>query len=267
MVRALVGSCHPGPTVAVTVLALLLGVGVGESPDRVVLAGLAVLAGQLSVGWSNDAVDAGRDSRTGRLDKPAATGAVGSRLLWRAAVLAAALAVVASLALGVDAGLVLLVLVAAGWAYNLGLKGTWFSGAAYLSGFGALPAGVYLSAGLAVPWWAPVTGGLIGLGAHVANVLPDLADDAATGVQGLPHRLGPRISALLLGASLAAAAVVAAAGPAGPASTLQVVGAVLAGLGGVGVAGAAWLRPGSRALFPAVVALALLTVVLFVSAV
>lgn len=267
MVRALVGACHPGPTAAVTVLAVLLGVGVGESPARVVLVGLAVLAGQLSVGWSNDAVDAARDTRTGRLDKPAATGAVRAQVLWVAATSAAVLAIVASLVLGVRAGLVLLVLVTAGWAYNLGLKGTWLSGLAYLLGFGALPAGVYLAAGVSVPWWAPVTGGLIGLGAHVANVLPDLADDAATGVRGLPHRLGPRVSALLLGASLSAAAVVAAAGPSGAASTLRVVGAVLAGLGGVTVAGAAVLSPGSRALFPAVVVLAMLAVVLFVTAV
>ncbi|MEO6881429.1 MAG: UbiA family prenyltransferase [Mycobacteriaceae bacterium] len=267
MVRALVGSCHPGPTVAVTVLALLLGVGVGESPARVALLGLAVLAGQLSVGWSNDAVDADRDARTGRSDKPAATGAVRAQVLWRAATLAAVLAIVASLVLGLEAGLLLLVLVAAGWAYNLGVKATWWSGVAYLLGFGALPAGVYSCAGLGVPWWAPVTGALIGLGAHVANVLPDLADDAATGVRGLPHRLGARGSALLLGVSLAAAAVIAASGPAGAASTLRVGAAVLAGLGGTGVAGAAWLRPDSRVLFPAVVGLALLTVVLFVTAV
>lgn len=266
MVRALVGACHPGPTAAVTVLAVLLGVGVGESPARVVLVGLAVLAGQLSVGWSNDAVDADRDLRTGRSDKPAATGAVRAQVLWRAAAAAVVAAVVLSLVLGVGAGLVLLVLVAAGWAYNVGVKGTWFSGVAYLLGFAALPAGVYLSAGVSVPWWAPVAGGLIGLGAHVANVLPDLAEDAATGVRGLPHRLGPRVSALLLGASLSAAAVVAAAGPSGSASALRVVGAVLAGLGGVAVAGAALLRPGSRALFPVVVTLALIAVVLFVTA-
>ena len=34
----------------------------------------------------------------------------------------------------------------------------------------------------------------LGSAAHFVNVLPDLADDAATGVHGLPHRLGPLAS-------------------------------------------------------------------------
>ena len=38
----------------------------------------------------------------------------------------------------------------------------------------------------------PVAGALLGVGAHLVNALPDLADDEATGVRGLPHRLGPR---------------------------------------------------------------------------
>lgn len=265
MLRALVGACHPGPSAAVTVLSVLLGAGVGAGPGRLVLLGAAVLAGQLSVGWSNDAVDADRDVRTGRTDKPAAAGAVSRGVLWRCAAVAGVVAVVLSLALGVGAGLVLLVLAAAGWAYNLGVKSTWLSGAAYALGFGALPAGVYLAAGVDVPGWAPVTGALLGLGAHVANVLPDLADDAATGVRGLPHRLGPRASALLLGGSLAAGAVVAALGPAGAPGAVQVLAAVVAVVLGLGIAAAAWVRPGSRALFPAVVALALLVVVLLVT--
>ena len=42
------------------------------------------------------------------------------------------------------------------------------------------------------PPWVPVAGALLGVGAHLVNALPDLADDAATGVRGLPHRLGAR---------------------------------------------------------------------------
>ena len=33
-------------------------------------------------------------------------------------------------------------------------------------------------------------GALLGVGAHLVNVLPDLEDDRSTGVRGLPHRLG-----------------------------------------------------------------------------
>ena len=43
------------------------------------------------------------------------------------------------------------------------------------------------------PWWATLgLGAMLGVGAHLVNALPDLADDEATGVRGLPHRLGAR---------------------------------------------------------------------------
>ena len=102
------------------------------------------------------------------------------------------------------------VCVAAGWAYNLGLKRTWWSWLPYAVAFGALPAFVSLAGpdGEAPPWWWPVAGALLGVGAHLLNVLPDLADDEATDVRGFPHRLGPRripgvAAAVLLGASAA----------------------------------------------------------------
>ena len=264
MVRALAGSCHPGPTVAVTLVAVLLGLGVDLPAGTVVLLGAAVLSGQLSVGWSNDALDAERDAGVGRTDKPAAAGRVGRAVLWWAAALGAAATVPLSLLLGATAGGALLGLPAAGWAYNLGLKGTWFSGAAYAVGFAGLPAGVFLAAGQAVPAWAPVAGALLGLGAHVANVLPDLADDEATGVRGLPHRIGVRASALLLAVSLGAASVLAALGPPGDPGAVRLVGAGLAVSAAVVLAVAVSRRPDSRAAFPAVIVLAVLTVVLVV---
>src|SRR5207245_879103 len=101
--------------------------------------------GQLSIGWSNDWIDAGRDAVAGRRDKPAARGIVGPRTLAVAAVGALVVAVGLSLGLGWRPGVVALVLVGAGWAYNLGLKGTPLSGVAYLVGFGALPAAAYLA--------------------------------------------------------------------------------------------------------------------------
>jgi hypothetical protein len=41
---------------------------------------------------------------------------------------------------------------------------------------------------LASPW-AFAAGALLGVAAHFANVLPDLDDDRATGVRGLPQSL------------------------------------------------------------------------------
>ena len=58
---ALLRAAHGVPTLAVTVLALLLAVTADLGPARTALVTAAVLAGQLSIGWSNDLVDAGRD--------------------------------------------------------------------------------------------------------------------------------------------------------------------------------------------------------------
>ncbi|MYS72309.1 hypothetical protein GTY88_18055, partial [Streptomyces sp. SID5926] len=73
-VVALLRACHPEPTVAVTVFVAVLAVGAGRGPAGSVAVALAVLAGQLSIGWCNDAVDARRDTACRRGDKPVGTG-------------------------------------------------------------------------------------------------------------------------------------------------------------------------------------------------
>jgi 4-hydroxybenzoate polyprenyltransferase len=187
-----------------------------------VLVAPAMLAGQLSVGWSNDACDAARDVAAGRTDKPVARGEVTVASLWVAAVVSvlAALAMSAAISLvtlGINA-----LLIGAGWAYNLGLKSTPWSGVMFLLGFGPLPA--YAASTLpgqpAPRFWVCVAAALVGLGAHFANVLPDLAADLRSGVHGLPQlvaaRWGPgaaRAAALVLLLS-ASALLVAEASPA-----------------------------------------------------
>ena len=75
-VRALWGSSHPGPTLVVTALAFGLGIATGLESWRLALLTFSVFAGQLSVGISNDALDASRDREVGRTDKPIARGDV-----------------------------------------------------------------------------------------------------------------------------------------------------------------------------------------------
>jgi 4-hydroxybenzoate polyprenyltransferase len=262
-VRALALATHLGPTVAVTTVATLLAVVAGVPGGRVVLLAFAVLAGQASIGWSNDWLDADRDRAVARADKPVVQGAVRPARLRSLALVAAALAVVLSLALGVVPGLLLLVLVASGWAYNAGLKRTAASVLPYVTGFGALPAGVVAAApGTPIaPWWLVTAGGALGAAAHLANVAPDLEDDLATGVRGLPHRLGARVSALVAALLLGAASVVLVAGPDGPPSAAGWVGLALA-LPAVAIAAAAGTERFSRLAFPAVMLLTVLDVVL-----
>ncbi|MFC4555123.1 UbiA family prenyltransferase [Georgenia faecalis] len=214
---ALARACHPAPTVAVTTLAAGLGVAAGLGPARTALLGLAVLAGQLTIGWTNDLLDAERDRRVGRASKPVATGDVAARTVVVATGAALAVSVVASLALGVRPGLVhLVLLVGSGWAYNLGLKATALSWLPYAVAFGALPAVAWLAVPAPVPGWMVAVGALLGVGAHILNVLPDLEDDATTGVRGLPHRLGARAGRVVAVVVLLAGSVVAVLGPAGP---------------------------------------------------
>lgn len=261
--RALVLATHLGPTVAVTTVATLLAVAAGLTGGRSALVCVAVLAGQVSIGWSNDWLDADRDRAVARADKPVVQGAVRPGQLRSAALVAASLAVVLSLLLGTVPGLLLLVLVASGWAYNAGLKRTAASVVPYVTGFGALPAGVVAAArGMPMaPWWLVTAGGALGAAAHLANVAPDLEDDLATGVRGLPHRLGARASARAAALLLGGASLVLVVGPEGPPPVAGWIGLGLA-VPAVAVAALAGTERFRALAFPAVMLLTVLDVVL-----
>lgn len=198
-----------------TSLVVVFAAGLGLRFGQVVLLGAAVLTGQLSVGWSNDWIDAARDRSVGRKDKPVAVGTVPVVAVGLTASAALVAAIVLSSLLGPRPAAALLIGIAAAWAYNLGLKGTTWSGATYLLAFGALPVAPYaaLPGQPWPPWWVPVVSALLGFGAHVANALPDLRDDAKTGVRGLPQRLGPQAGVIVMVAALAAASVVLGTAP------------------------------------------------------
>ncbi len=265
-VRALVLATHAGPTVAVTVVGTLLAVAAGMAPGRVLLVCAAVLAGQASIGWSNDWLDADRDRLVARGDKPVVQGAVTPSRLRSAALLAVLAAVVLSLLLGIVPGLLLLTLVASGWAYNAGLKRTAASVVPYLTGFGALPAGVVAAAPgtPGAPWWLVTAGSALGAAAHLANVAPDLEDDLATGVRGFPHRLGAQASAIAGALLLGGASLVLVLGPDGSPSVAGWAGLALA-VPAVLVAALAGSRRFRRLAFPAVLLLTVLDVVLLLA--
>jgi 4-hydroxybenzoate polyprenyltransferase len=216
-VRGLWGSTHPGPALVVTALSLALGIATGLDASRLALLVLSVFLNQLSVGLSNDAIDAGRDRAVGRTDKPIAAGVVSPRLALSVAVAAVvvSLALSAPLGGGMLAGQALMI--AGAWAYNAGLKSTAFSIVPFLFSFGLFPSLATLAASTpaVAPAWAWVAGAALGAAVHLTNVLPDLDDDRATGVRGLPHRLGARVSAVLAVAGILVGAVAVLAGPVG----------------------------------------------------
>ncbi len=206
----LVRACHLQPTLAVVSVTTALAALAGRGAAGCAAVAAAVLAGQLSTGWSNDWFDAGRDRAVGRTDKPIVAGDVSVAAVRSAALAALAAAVPLSLLSGWRAATVHLVALASAWAYNLGLKATVISPLPYALSFGLLPA--FVTLGLpGHPWPRPavmVATALLGVGAHFVNTLADREDDARTGILGLPQRLSAR-AALLTGVGLLASCAVA----------------------------------------------------------
>jgi heme o synthase len=227
-IRALIRASHPEPAVAVTAVAALLAWGVGHRWSGVAAVVATVLASQLAIGWINDRIDVERDAQVGRADKPLALGMLSPRTVGLAGLAAALATPLPALTLTpAAAGCATGALVSA-LLYNGPLKSTPASVLPYAASFGALPAFVVLALPTTPvpPAWMVAAGALLGAGAHFANVLPDLADDARTGVRGLPHRLGATGSWLAAAGLLAAATVVLVLGPPGPPSWAGLAAAV-----------------------------------------
>ena len=205
--------CHPLPCVAVTAFATAYAAAIGAGFARLIGIGLAIGTGQLVVGWSNDAIDAPRDLAAQRADKPVSAGLISRRGLAVAAVLSALACGVLSFRLGAAFGWLHLVAVVSAVAYNAGLKATWLSPVPYLVSFGLLPVMLTFAVtgptGLSgPPLTHVVAAALLGGAGHAGNTVGDTEADAATGVRGLPQRLGPQRSLVAMALLVATAAIV-----------------------------------------------------------
>jgi protoheme IX farnesyltransferase len=264
---ALLRSSHPEPGGAVTVAMTLLAVGAGHRGWALVGIFCAVGATQLAVGWVNDWLDADRDRQAGRRDKPVAAGAVSRRTVGAAGLLAALAIPVLGLPFGATATILISLVGIFALLYDWPLKSTVFSVVPYLVAFGLLPAFVVvaLPGHPAPPAWLVAAGALLGGGAHFANVLPDLADDAATGVRGLPHRLGALGSAVAAAVLLLSATLTLVFGPPGPPSwagwAAGAAAVVVLPLGGYATGRA---EGRGVAMFRAVIVVALIDVLLLI---
>jgi 4-hydroxybenzoate polyprenyltransferase len=243
----------------------LLGIGAGHRGWSILGIFLAVGATQLSVGWVNDWLDAERDLRAGRTDKPVAEGAVSRRTVGIAGLIASLAIPVLGLPFGLWPTVVITIAGVFALLYDWPLKSTPLSIVPYLVTFGLLPAFVVMTLpGHPVPpAWLVAAGSLLGGGAHFANVLPDLEDDAATGVRGLPHMLGAAGSSVAAALLLLAATLTLVFGPPGPPSAAAWVAAAAS----VVILPLGWYanrrsRGRRVAMFRAVIIVALIDVVL-----
>ena len=264
---ALLRSSHPEPGGAVTVAMTLLAVGAGHRGWALVGVCCAVGATQLAVGWVNDWLDADRDRQSGRRDKPVAAGEVSRRTVGAAGLLAAVAIPRLGLPFGASATILIALVGIFALLYDWPLKSTVFSVVPYLVAFGLLPAFVVvaLPGHPAPPAWLVAAGALLGGGAHFANVLPDLADDAATGVRGLPHRLGALGSTVAAAVLLLGATLTLVFGPPGPPSWAGwAAGAAAVVVLPLGAYATGRARGRGVAMFRAVIVVALIDVLLLI---
>lgn len=193
-IRSLIFMGHPGPSLLVTVvLVAIAGLAERRLPGGVLALQLigAMLPVQLCIGVINDVVDLPADA-VAKPHKPLVRGVVArSTAAWVGVALGAiGLAIAATInleTLGLDA-----LALGAGLAYDLGLRGTPLSWAPWWGGMAVLPLEGYASVG-SIPSRLLILiplSGLIAIGLHFANALPDIHGDRIAGRRSLPVLVG-----------------------------------------------------------------------------
>jgi len=204
--KGLLKAAHFGPTLIVTAISFAFATYYWwEGPAYVIAFG--VFTGQLVVGWSNDLYDFDDDLKHQRTNKPLVSGLITKQFLIKWLRFMLPFSFVANLLgpLGVEGGSVYMLGIACGVAYNFYFKFSILSPLPYAIAFAALPSSVALSKDINPPMWMLLGGALFGMAAHFINVIKDMDQDQASGIRGLPQRLG-KVK------SIAAAAVLIAVG-------------------------------------------------------
>lgn len=188
-------AAHFGPTVIVTITTFLLAISQYSIIDALRVA-LAIFAGQLVVGWSNDFIDAPLDIAAQRTKKPIVSKELKPEQLKKSIVFALIAAFLLSLfsPMGITGTLVHFLGILSATFYNLKLKPTILSPLPYIVSFGALPWAVYLPAGNQPPLWLFIDFMIIAVAFHFFNVLKDFQWDINQGILGLPQRLSKNAS-------------------------------------------------------------------------
>jgi 4-hydroxybenzoate polyprenyltransferase len=179
-------------------------------PGRLVLLAGLLICNQYAAGALNDAVDAPADAAAGR-NKPVQRGVISRRAVAALAVASGIASLGFGLALGPATFALAVVGLACAWVYDLWLKGTVASGLPFAVAVPVVPLFGYGAAGRFPPvlWWAWPIGALLAVATHLADALPDVERDRATGVRGLATRLGVGRAAALAAACYATAVVLA----------------------------------------------------------
>ena len=200
-------AAHFGPTLMVTTITFVLALSQFSLIDALRVA-IAIFAGQLVVGWSNDLIDAPLDIAAQRTKKPIVGREINIDQLRKSIVFALLAALLLSLLspLGLIGTLIHFLGLLSATLYNLKLKSTILSPLPFIVSFGALPWAIYLPTGNKPPLWLFIDFMLISVAFHFFNVLKDFQWDINQGILGLPQRLGRNVS-LVVSISLVISAI------------------------------------------------------------
>jgi 4-hydroxybenzoate polyprenyltransferase len=193
--RGLRQASHFGPTLIVTAIAFGFGTYYWWEGPAYVIA-FTVATGQLVVGWSNDLYDYKDDLAHNRTNKPLVSGLITNQYLQKWLCFMVPFSFIANLLgpLGIKGGLVYMLGVGCGVAYNFYFKFSALSPLPYAIAFAALPSSIAISKGITPPLWMLLGGSIFGMAAHFINVIKDMEQDNVSGIEGLPQRLGTKKS-------------------------------------------------------------------------
>jgi 4-hydroxybenzoate polyprenyltransferase len=189
--RGLLKASHFGPTLLVTAISFGFATYYWwEGPAYVIAFG--VFTGQLVVGWSNDLYDYEDDLRHDRQNKPLVAQTISKETLQRWLRFMVPFSFVANMLgpLGFKGGLVYMLGIACGIAYNFYFKFSPLSPLPYAIAFAALPSSIAISKEITPPTWMWLGGALFGMAAHFINVIKDMKEDRLSEIRGLPQILG-----------------------------------------------------------------------------
>jgi len=195
--RGLLKASHFGPTLLVTAISFGFATYYWwEGPAFVIAFG--VFTGQLVVGWSNDLYDYQDDLRHNRQNKPLVAQSISIETLQKWLRFMVPFSFVANLLgpLGIKGGLVYMLGIACGIAYNFYFKFSPLSPLPYAIAFAALPSSIAISKEITPPTWMWLGGALFGMAAHFINVIKDMKEDQVSQIRGLPQILGTKKSIL-----------------------------------------------------------------------
>ena len=199
-------ACHFGPTLIVTAIGWIFSNHYWwEGPAYVIAFG--IFCGQLVVGWTNDLYDYKDDVQHKRIKKPLVTGLITPAYLRTWIIFMTPFSFFANLAgpLGLKGGLVYMLGIGCGIAYNFYFKFNIFSPLPFAVAFAILPSCMAYSKDKTPPLWMILGGAFLGIAAHFSNVIKDMDQDHASGIKGLPQRCGKKGSIALAAIFIAVA--------------------------------------------------------------